>query len=164
MPLPAKRLIFASLSMLAVSATATAQSNPSGQYAGEFERPYGFAYGEEERTYNANTRDARGNRVIIDGRIVVGDDFSTLSQSGVYGNSFYSAGTAFSNSSTFSSSTSSSSSSSSNSQFSGAGLNAIGNQLNVITIGDYNNVVIDSEQVNNGDQNVVLNGELNLDD
>ena len=39
---------------------------------------------------------------------------------------------------------------------------AIGNQLNVITNGNYNTVIIDSTQINNGDQTVVLKGELDL--
>ena len=39
---------------------------------------------------------------------------------------------------------------------------AIGNQLNVVTNGSYNTVIIDSTQINNGDQSVVLNGELDL--
>lgn len=39
---------------------------------------------------------------------------------------------------------------------------AVGNQLNVITTGNYNTVIIDSTQINNGDQTVVLNGELDL--
>jgi holdfast attachment protein HfaA len=39
---------------------------------------------------------------------------------------------------------------------------AIGNQLNVVTNGNNNTVIIDSTQINNGDQSVVLNGELDL--
>ena len=41
---------------------------------------------------------------------------------------------------------------------------AVGNQLNVITNGNNNTVIIDSTQINNGDQNVFLNGELDLND
>ena len=41
---------------------------------------------------------------------------------------------------------------------------AVGNQLNVITNGSNNTIIIDATQINNGDQSVVLNGELNLND
>ena len=127
---------------------ASAQSNPAANYTGEFERPYGFAYGQEERAFDANTRDINGNRVIIDGRIVVGDDLSSLTTTGVYGYRFAGSGAGYNKTPGYYGQTNS----------------AVGNQLNVITQGSYNTVVIDSTQINNGDQEVVLNGELNLDD
>jgi holdfast attachment protein HfaA len=45
-----------------------------------------------------------------------------------------------------------------------AGATAIGNSLNVNVIGNWNTVIIDSTQINNGDQNaeVSLNGDLKL--
>jgi holdfast attachment protein HfaA len=45
-----------------------------------------------------------------------------------------------------------------------AGATAIGNSLNVTVLGSWNTMIVDSEQVNNGDQNaeVNLNGDLNL--
>ncbi len=45
-----------------------------------------------------------------------------------------------------------------------AGATAIGNSLNVTVLGNWNTVIVDSEQVNNGNQNaeVNLNGDLNL--
>ena len=130
--------------ILAVIAGAgVAQANPAAQFTGEFERPYGFGYGEENSAYDANTRDLNGNRVIIDGRIIVGDDLSNLSSSGVYGYRFQGSGATY-----------------------GRSPNATvsGNQLNVITQGSNNTIVIDSTQINNGDQTVDLNGELDLDD
>ncbi len=138
--------IFGVAGTLLLSGTALAQNNPAGQYTGEFERPYGFAYGDENRAYDANTRDAYNNRVIIDGRMVVGDDLTSLSYGGVYGYNFRGAGSGMGN-------------------YSGAGNStAIGNQLNVITNGSNNVVVIDSIQNNTGDQTVILNGELDLND
>lgn len=142
-----RRLAAATLFSGACAGAAVAQANPAGNYAGEFERPFGYAYGEEERAFDANTRDINGNRVIIDGRIVVGDDLSSLSSNGVYGYRFNGSGAAYSGYSGFGNNTA-----------------AVGNQLNVITQGSYNTVVIDSTQINNGDQTAVLNGELNLDD
>lgn len=41
---------------------------------------------------------------------------------------------------------------------------AVGNQLNVVTNGNNNTVIVDATQINNGDQEaVILNGTLNLD-
>jgi len=40
---------------------------------------------------------------------------------------------------------------------------AVGNQLNVITNGNNNTVIVNSTQINNGDQEAVLNGSLDLD-
>ncbi len=108
-------------------------------YLAEFERPYGFAYGEEAQPFEAGTRDRHDNRVIVNGRILT--DGSTLAgglttQWGQTGGASGMLGTA----------------------------TAVGNQLNVITQGSFNTVIIDSTQINNGDQTVVLNGELNLND
>ncbi len=134
------------IALASTSLTTSAWANPASKYTGEFERPYGYAYGEENRAYDANTRDRNGNRVIVDGRIVVGDDLSSLSMSGVYRHNFRGAGTGYGN-------------------YHGPGQNsAVGNQLNVITNGSNNIVVIDSEQDNSGDQTVILNGELDLND
>jgi holdfast attachment protein HfaA len=114
--------------------------SPAAQISGEFERPFGFGYGEEQSSYDANTRDASGNRVILDGRIMTGMDQSSLSSS--YG----SAGgwSQSSNGAGFSSGT------------------AVGNQLNVITQGNWNTVIVNSTQINNGNQTTVLNGKIDL--
>jgi len=42
--------------------------------------------------------------------------------------------------------------------FSGTGA-AIGNQLNVNTTGSFNTVVVNSTQINNGNQTVIINGQ-----
>ena len=102
----------------------------------EFERPYGFGFGEESRPFSPNSRDRLGNRVIINGLIEGG--------SGLGGSLFTEWG-----------------------QTEGAaGMigtgTAVGNQLNVITNGSNNTIIIDSTQINNGDQTVVLNGELDF--
>ena len=46
----------------------------------------------------------------------------------------------------------------------GTGATAIGNNLNVTVIGNWNTTIVDSTQINNGDQNanVSLNGQLKL--
>ncbi len=84
-----------------------------------------------------STRDANGNRVIVNG-VYAGSSFS--SQEGlIYG---VGRGT------------------------SGAGTatgTAIGNNLNVVVSGNYNTVIVTADQNNSGDQTVVLNGGLHLD-
>ena len=114
--------------------------SPAAQVSGEFERPFGYGYGEEQAAYDANTRDANGNRIILDGRIMTGMDQSTLTtmsgSAGAWaqatGGAGYSTGT------------------------------AIGNQLNVITQGSWNTVIVNSTQINNGNQTTVLNGKIDL--
>ena len=113
---------------------------PSAQVSGEFERPFGYGYGEEQASYDANTRDASGNRIILDGRIQTGMDQSSLSRS-------YGSAGAWSQSTA------------------GAGFasgTAVGNQLNVITQGSWNTVIVNSTQINNGNQTTVLNGKIDL--
>jgi holdfast attachment protein HfaA len=138
-PLAAVAAGAAALAVAAMLAgdTAYAQNNSArAAYGGSFERPYGYQYGQENQPYDAGTRDQNGNRVIVDGRIIVGDDLSSL-PSGLYNfNGLTSGG----------------------SGFSGVGVgSAIGNQLNVITQGSHNIVIVDSTQINNGDQNVTIN-------
>ncbi len=57
----------------------TRRRQRAAQVSGEFERPFGFSYGQEQSSYNASTRDANGNRIILDGRIMTGMDQSSLS-------------------------------------------------------------------------------------
>ncbi len=129
-----------SASILAGLAFTLPASAQEAVVSGQFELPYGMGFGQESRAYEPGTRDANGNRYIVDGRIIYGDSYSSLngglntqwgstSGSGMLGHS-----------------------------------QAIGNQLNVITNGSYNTIIIDNTQINNGDQNAVLNGELNLNE
>lgn len=130
------------VAILAYPAFAQTSSNPAAQISGEFDRPYGFGYGEEQTPYDANTRDASGNRIILDGRIMTGMDQSTLSTStasaGAWAQATAGAGFGLSTGT------------------------AIGNQLNVITQGNWNTVIVNSTQINNGNQTTVLNGKLDL--
>lgn len=78
------------------------------------------------------TRDANGNRVIIDGIIQGGLDQSVISRTSLSGAADAGAGAGF------------------------GGATAIGNNLSVITQGNWNTVIINSTQINNGD--VTANG------
>jgi holdfast attachment protein HfaA len=125
---------------LAGHAAATAQSSGLSKY----ERPYGFGYGQEDRPVDGyGLRDRNGNLTITNGLIQGGSGLGYgLNTEWGQTDGFFGA-TGFGNANTGT---------------------AIGNQLNVITQGNYNMVIIDSTQINNGDQTAVLNGELDLND
>ena len=76
---------------------------------------------------NTSLRDANGNLEVVDGKIT-SSSFSEVG--GVQGFSGGSSGVGGTSSAT-----------------------AIGNQLNVVTMGSNNIVIVDSTQINNGDQN-----------
>lgn len=122
----------------------------------DFERPFGFGFGEENQPFDPSSRDINGNRLIVDGRIITGDDLSSFSTSTLSRGGQSLSGAGFGNQG-FSQNT------------------AVGNQLNVVTQGSFNTVIIDSTQINNGNQTAILggpqtqqreilNGELNLND
>ena len=125
--------VLAAASLLAAALPAVAQE---AQSLSEFERPYGYGYGQESTPFSANTRDRLGNRVIINGLIEGGSGLGTGLYTG-WGQTDGAAGMI------------------------GNGT-AVGNQLNVITNGSNNTIIIDSTQINDGDQTVVLNGELDF--
>lgn len=125
-----KKLLSAAtaITALCVGGVAAAQSmstNSASMNAG-----YGRSAGQENRMVEYSTRDANGNRVIVDGVMLTGSDQSVYS---------------------------SSRSSGSLDAYSGvgglggyAGSTAIGNNLTVITQGNNNTVIVNSSQVNNG--------------
>lgn len=125
--------LLAAASLLAAALPANAQEASS---VSEFERPYGYGYGDETRPFSARTRDRLGNRVVINGLIEGGSGLGT----GLYTDWGQTDGAH---------------------GMIGTGT-AVGNQLNVITNGSNNTIIIDSTQINNGDQTVVLNGELDF--
>ena len=135
-------LALASLAGLAAPQLARAQSG-SGTLS-QFRQGYnGAGLSSLEGAVNVSTRDANGNLVITDGVTQVGSDQSMFSRSG--------------------------STSGASDSYSGAGAvggaSAIGNNLSVNVLGNYNTVVVNSTQVNNGDVSAttVLNGKVNLD-
>ena len=119
------RYFAATIGTLLVSSLSTSANAQSVSTTGEWERPYGVAFGQENRPYSgvttsasAASRNAAGNRVIINGLIQTGVGVSARMNSGVGSNS-----------------------------------TAIGNQLNVNVQGRWNTVIINSTQTNNGDIN-----------
>lgn len=120
----------------------------------QLETPFGFEVGQAGQAFDPSSRDANGNRLIVDGRIITGDDLSSFTTSTLATGGQSLSGAGFLNES-FSQNT------------------AIGNQLNVVTQGSFNTIIVDSTQINNGNQTAILgsqqpsdilNGELDLND
>lgn len=124
------RIVLSSaLGAVAVLAAAGPAAAQAPDRLGDFENAYGASYGSMERPIEGSTRDPNGNRLIVNGRMMLGQGSlqGGLTDGG--------------------------------SGLDDMGITALGNQLNVITQGSWNTVIIDSTQINNGDVNAVLNGD-----
>ncbi len=110
--------------------------------AAQYNAGYGRTMGQENQAVQAGTRDANGNRVILDGIIQTGADQSSISRSGVFG-----VGDVFAGAGAL------------------GGATAIGNNLVVITQGSWNTVIVNSVQTNTGNVTAdsTLNGKISLD-
>jgi holdfast attachment protein HfaA len=135
---PALSLVIA----LAAPVAASAQSAGSSSM-GTYQAGYGASRYTTARPQTGSTRDANGNRLIIDGIIQAGAS-SYSSASGGVSSSFSGAG--------------------GNGSSAIGGSTAIGNNLNVVVQGNHNTVIVNSTQVNNGAINAgtSLNGTLRL--
>lgn len=112
------------LGALALSSGAQAQSMTTN--SASFNAGYGRYAGQENRPIDVSTRDANGNRVIVDGLILSGEDQSSFARASGAADAVAGAGVA------------------------GGGSTAIGNNLLVVTQGNYNTVIVNSSQTNNG--------------
>ena len=123
---------------------ALAQSNGSSG-AGQYQAGYGGSRYTTARAQTGSTRDANGNRLIVDGIIQSGASSYSSATSGV-SSSFAGAG------------------SSANGGTVIGGATAIGNSLNVVVQGNHNTVIVNSRQTNTGNitAGTALNGTLNL--
>lgn len=138
--------VFGTACLSGIAAPAAAQTTGSGS-AASFQAGYGNARYAVTQPSTGSTRDANGNRLIVDGII----------QSGASAYSRASAGAA---------SSYSGAGSSGNGGTTIGGATAIGNSLNVVVQGNHNTVIVNSTQTNTGNINAgtVLNGTLDLDD
>ncbi|KQW71103.1 endonuclease [Phenylobacterium sp. Root77] len=119
-----RMLAFASVASLLGVASAHAQSMTTN--SADFNAGYGRRAGSENHPVTFATRDANGNRVIIDGLIQTGEDQSSFSFGSGAGEAYSGVGSL------------------------GGGSTAIGNSLVVVTQGNYNTVIVNSTQTNNG--------------
>jgi holdfast attachment protein HfaA len=132
----------AALGVLAMGASANAQSGSST--LSSFQQGYNGGLSTFEQAVNVSTYVNGTNTVFVDGVSQIGSDGSVFAQKG--------------------------STSGASDSYSGAGgaagsATAIGNNLSVNVSGNYNTVVVNSTQTNNGNVSAttILNGKVNLD-
>ena len=149
MPFDFKQLLFASLTLLgAIALEGVAHANDYSN-AASYNSPYGLQAGAENQTVNPSLRDSNGNLSVVNGQFTSSafsqqtgvQSMGTISSGalaslGTGGSGVGASGTAY------------------------GSANAIGNSLNVVTVGNNNTVIVNSSQTNNGNQNasVSLNG------
>lgn len=114
----------AAIALLFSSGQVAAQSMASN--AASFNAGYGRRAGAENHPVDVSTRDANGNRVIVDGLILSGEDQSSFSSASGAVDAFAGVGA------------------------SSGGASAVGNSLVVVTQGNYNTVIVNSKQTNTG--------------
>ena len=120
------RLVFGAMGAAVLAGVAHAQDMNTN--SASFNAGYGRVAGQENHAVTVGMRDANGNLVIVDGLILHGEDQSTFGAAGAATGAVDTfAGVGASGSST-----------------------AIGNNLQVITQGNYNTVIVNSVQTNNG--------------
>ena len=128
---------------LPVATEARAQAAGASN-AASYQAGYGGARYTTARPQTGSTRDANGNRLIVNGIIQSGASAYSSASGGVSGG-WTGAGSGNGNTTI-------------------GGSTAIGNSLNVVVQGNHNTVIVNSDQVNNGDVNAgtALNGTLRL--
>ncbi len=100
-----------------------------------YQAGYGLSLHQMQTAVDPSTRDANGNRVLVDGMIVTGTDNSVYAYSKTLG-----AGDAYSGAGAL------------------GGATAIGNSLSVVVNGSYNTVIVHNTQTNNGNVTATANG------
>ncbi len=110
-----------------LAGSGAAQAQQMTTNSADFNAGWGRYAGSENHPVDVSTRDANGNRVIVDGLILTGEDQSSFSRSWGSADAYAGVGA------------------------SSGGASAIGNNLVVVTQGNYNTVIVNSTQVNNGD-------------
>ena len=135
----------ASIVVLAAFAAGGAAAQNMSATSSSYNAGYGRTPGDEERgVTNVGMRDANGNLIAVNGIVQTGASANAAAGAGAWGyggvggNPYGQLG----------------------------GATAIGNNLNVTVQGNWNTVIVDSTQINNGDvsASVELNGQVDLDD
>ncbi len=124
-------IAFVSAGLAAGAASAQTMTTSAAAY----ETGYGVVRNEFQNPIDPSTRDANGNRVLIDGMMVTGTDNSVYAYSKTLG-----AGDSYSGAGAL------------------GGATAIGNNLQVTVNGSYNTVIVHSTQTNNGNVTATANG------
>lgn len=111
---------------LAALAAGSAAAQSMTANSASYNAGYGRIAGSENHPVDVSTRDANGNRVIVDGLILTGEDQSSFSTASGAIDAFAGVGAG------------------------SGGSTAIGNNLVVVTQGNYNTVIVSSTQTNTG--------------
>lgn len=119
----ARNLCLGAAAALIAAGAAGAQSMSAN--SASYNAGYGRVAGQENHPVDVSTRDANGNRVIVDGLILSGEDQSSFSRAWGAADAYAGVGAV-------------------------GGASAIGNNLVVVTQGSNNTVIVNSTQTNNG--------------
>ncbi len=144
----ASAIILGSLMGAAITAGG-AQAQMIGNNASSYNTPYGMTPAQENAPVDASLRDANGNLTVVDGVFTSAtmSQQTGVQQSSVLGSAALGAsmgtgqtltGAGFGGQTTIGQAT------------------AIGNSLNVITVGTGNTVIVNSSQTNNGNQTATI--------
>ena len=125
--LAAPRAIWMAAGLAAALVAGPAGAQSMSANSAEYNAGYGRVAGSENHPVDVSTRDANGNRVIVDGLILSGEDQSSFSRAWGAADAFAGVGAV-----------------------GGGGASAIGNSLVVVTQGSNNTVIVNSNQQNNG--------------
>lgn len=125
--------LMSALSASALCGAAHAQSMSTS--SASFQAGYGLSLHQMQTAVDPSTRDANGNRVLVDGMMVTGTDNSVYAYSKTLG-----AGDSYSGAGAL------------------GGATAIGNSLSVVVNGSYNTVIVHNNQTNNGNVTATANG------
>ena len=109
-----------------VLAAGPTQAQSISTNSADFNAGYKRVAGSENHPIDVSTRDANGNRIIVDGLMLTGEDQSSFSTASGAVDAYAGVGAA------------------------SGGATAIGNNLTVVTQGNYNTVIINSTQTNTG--------------
>jgi holdfast attachment protein HfaA len=124
--------------LLAGAAFAGAARASDYSTSSTYNAPYGMQAGQENQAPSTSLRDANGNLTVVNGQIT---------------SASFGAGSASASGSGFASSSSGAGTTGAGTAYGSA--TAIGNQLNVVTLGNNNTVVVNATQTNNGNQTAI---------
>jgi holdfast attachment protein HfaA len=131
----ASAALLSGLALISALLPTQAQAQTMSTSSATYEKGYGLTSGQLQNAVDPSTRDANGNRVLIDGMMVTGTDNSVYAYSKTLG-----AGDSYSGAGAV------------------GGATAIGNNLQVTVNGSYNTVIVHSTQTNNGTVTATANG------
>lgn len=154
MPFHARHLRLAAIAALGLVPLAGSAHAQTASSSSDYNHPFGMTSDQGNDPINSSLRDSNGNLTIVNG-VFTSSSFSAQSgvqQAGIIGSSAMASGAGFGGATASGNSMSSGGSQS----IGGVSATSVGNSLNVVTIGNNNTVVVDSNQTNNGNQTATV--------